>query len=284
MTCVSGVQASTAEPTSTPIALYAQVCPAYAGSGEHSGKNLILIAPAREEGIRKIHALAARAGLFKRDQLIGLFDREHPEQDGIHQAEDRRVRPDPKRQRQHRYYREARTFQQLTKSVAQILPQCIHPASSSYFVGQIADPADIAETLERHGPRFFRPHPTLDVRLGLHLDVDAQLFFSALQDAVAPKVLDGLRQFAPVGPDNSATVVGAGQAWVEFDGAVKINDGSFTVSDAPPGEAPVVESGEETRVAGNGAIEIRDRLTIVALISTHISAVVMGLGISRIDV
>src|SRR5262249_10978549 len=48
-------------------------------------------------------------------------------------------------------------------------------------------PAYVAETFQSGGSRLLWRHPAPDIRLRLHLDVDAQFFFNVPQDAFAPK-------------------------------------------------------------------------------------------------
>src|SRR5262249_22325553 len=52
---------------------------------------------------------------------------------------------------------------------------------------EFSAPAQVAETFQGGSSRLVRRHPALDIRLRLHLDMDAQFFFNVPQDAFAPK-------------------------------------------------------------------------------------------------
>src|SRR5262245_34255069 len=55
------------------------------------------------------------------------------------------------------------------------------------IIPAVSAPAHGAETFQGAGSRLVWRHTALDIRLRLHLDVDAQFFFNVPQDAFAPK-------------------------------------------------------------------------------------------------
>src|SRR5262249_1634487 len=61
------------------------------------------------------------------------------------------------------------------------------PSPAANVIAEFRIPTRVAETLQSSRPRLIWRHPALDIRLRLHLDVDAQFFFNVLQDAFAPK-------------------------------------------------------------------------------------------------
>ncbi len=84
---------------------------------------MIAIAEFFETGIRRSAAATARADVFDEDELLGLLDRQHAQQNGIDEAEDGCVRADAQRERQDRDGGESRRGAQRAHGVAQILHQ-----------------------------------------------------------------------------------------------------------------------------------------------------------------
>src|SRR5436309_5196992 len=80
--------------------------------------------------MREIALLAALIEGIERDKLFRAFDWQHLEQDGINEAEDRRVRPNAQRQRKHCHGREAGIFQQHAQAKTQVLNHRILPPIS----------------------------------------------------------------------------------------------------------------------------------------------------------
>src|SRR5262245_24906314 len=64
---------------------------------------------------------------------------------------------------------------------------CVARRSFSLRYLTFGVPAHGAETFHGGGSRLLWQCPALDIRLSLHLDVDAQFFFNVQQDAFAPK-------------------------------------------------------------------------------------------------
>ena len=64
---------------------------------------------------------AVSTSVIERQQLLGIPDRKHLQQHRIEHTEDRRVRPDAQRKRQHGHDSEAGIFQQLAEGEFQII-------------------------------------------------------------------------------------------------------------------------------------------------------------------
>ena len=60
----------------------------------------------------------------EKDKLLRIIDWQHLEQHRIHKREDGRVRPDAERQGEHGDGGEAGIFEELTKSVAEVVHIC----------------------------------------------------------------------------------------------------------------------------------------------------------------
>ena len=72
----------------------------------------------RNRGLGQPHQ---RIAVPDEHQPVRVAIRQRPQEDLIDQAEDRRIRTDPERQRQHRDERKDRLLEQRTKSVADVL-------------------------------------------------------------------------------------------------------------------------------------------------------------------
>jgi hypothetical protein len=57
---------------------------------------------------------------------LGIGERERPEEDRVHYAEDRAVRADPERQRHDDDRRKLGRFEQRPEGINQILAECVH--------------------------------------------------------------------------------------------------------------------------------------------------------------
>jgi hypothetical protein len=85
----------------------------------------------RKRTIALAHIAKCRSGHIRRALMVLLQphdlarmpQRQRPEQNGIYNTKDRRVRPNSKRQGHHCYSHEARSLPQHAKLVAQILKQ-----------------------------------------------------------------------------------------------------------------------------------------------------------------
>src|SRR5262249_60661796 len=82
---------------------------------------------------------------------------------------------------------EAGLFQQHSRAVAQVLPEFLYPSPAANVIAEFSVPDQVAETFQSDGSRLVWRHPLLDIRLRLHLDMDAQFFFNVPQDALATK-------------------------------------------------------------------------------------------------
>lgn len=127
------------------------------------------------------------------DQFMGPLDRHPSQEDGVHGAEDRRVRADTEGQGQQRHRREARTPDQAAQRVTQILPQFIHVHSAprallgptvhgtaiASGIGQIAELAECFLT------RGVGRHPAVHELTGPHVEMECQLGVDVVVDSRA---------------------------------------------------------------------------------------------------
>src|SRR5262245_40245196 len=94
----------------------------------HILEDAVLLLPV-EEVPHVDHILTAwiRAPSFPHHhQPVGVGVRQGLQQHGMHYAEDRRIRADAERQRDHGHDRERRLLEQRTRALAQVLPQSLH--------------------------------------------------------------------------------------------------------------------------------------------------------------
>ena len=108
-------------------------------------------------------------------QLLRFRKRQRPQQNRIHHAEYRDVRPNPQRQYQYRHHGEAQIPPQRPHRVPQILPQHIHkrqPPSRTLYFARLLHPAKTHHSLP---PRLFQRHPTLQILLNRKLQMRSHL-------------------------------------------------------------------------------------------------------------
>src|SRR5215467_13363405 len=105
------------KPPDTPVACATSACPSTTiltrqpSSKLQTPARLALRAQLLEESIGEatpFFGVSPDAIPFEEEQLFGVFDRQHFEQHGVHQAEDSRIRADAERQRKRRHSGETR--------------------------------------------------------------------------------------------------------------------------------------------------------------------------------
>src|SRR5262249_31764940 len=101
--------------------------------------------------------------------------RKPPQQRGVDDAEDRRVRADAKRKCEYHNQRETGILHQYSRAVAQVLPKLFKPSHAASVAPPLLRLLHAAESLASRASRLFRTHPEPDVLLRLSLDVIAQL-------------------------------------------------------------------------------------------------------------
>src|SRR5262249_20496998 len=106
---------------------------------------------------------------------LRVIDRQWAQGNSVKDRENRRVRPDPQRQRQSRNQSEAWVLQQHSRAVAQVLPQILNPSHAASVAPPLFRLLHAAESLESGNSRLFRIHPEADVLLSLPLDMPQQL-------------------------------------------------------------------------------------------------------------
>src|SRR5262249_16241239 len=113
---------------------------------------------------------------------LRLIDRQWAQDNGIKDRENRRVRPDPQRQRKRRNYGEAGALRQHTRSVTQVLPEFSKEPYATSVATPILRLFHSAESLASRVARLLRTHPQADILLGLLFDVMAQFFIQFALD------------------------------------------------------------------------------------------------------
>ena len=101
----------------------------------------------------------------------GLVDGQLSEQQRVHDAEDRRVRADPKRERRDGGCREALVFRERTTRVPQIGAQFVEKPETETVAGLLLVLLDRPELEARGAPRFLRREATRDQIVGAALEV-----------------------------------------------------------------------------------------------------------------
>ena len=75
-----------------------------------------------------------RRHMIERHQPVGLIEGQRLQQHGIYHAKNRRVRPDPEREHQHRDRGEARILAEHPQTVANVLPEICHGLLITWYV------------------------------------------------------------------------------------------------------------------------------------------------------
>ena len=96
---------------------------------EHGGL-LLVIDEVRTRHERPIH-IRVRQTIPHQHQLLGILERQRPEEDGIGDAEDGHDAADPQRQRQHEHRRVSRALGERAEGVLKILAQETHEGNFS---------------------------------------------------------------------------------------------------------------------------------------------------------
>src|SRR5262249_34458613 len=89
--------------------------------GKQAREDFVLIADLPVSAIRECGNSLAAEGAREQDQLIRIIDRQHFQQHGVNQAEDRRVGPDAQRQREQGNASKAAMLQQHPHAITQVL-------------------------------------------------------------------------------------------------------------------------------------------------------------------
>src|SRR5262249_2245414 len=103
----------------------------------------------------------------------------------VNEAEDRRVGPNPEREREHGHRREARTLAQSPQSVAEILHHVFNPPHASRIAALLLSLFNASESAQRGVSRLFRRHAFGDVFFDLPIEVIAEFFVEFLLDLAA---------------------------------------------------------------------------------------------------
>src|SRR5215510_2502067 len=96
------------------------------------------------------------------------------QQERVNDAEDRAVRADAERERNHRHQGEAGILYKHPRAMAQVLPKIFNPSYAASVTAPLLRLLHPAESLAGGKTRLLRTHPQPDVLLGLSLDVVAQ--------------------------------------------------------------------------------------------------------------
>src|SRR5712692_6974558 len=98
-----------------------------------------------------------------------------PQQDGVGNAENRRVRRDAQREDAHGKKSETRTLAEYAHGIPQILPNAFEPADAVHAINLLADESRITQLPPRCVTRLFGKHASCNVLVRLHLEVRFEL-------------------------------------------------------------------------------------------------------------
>src|SRR5580693_6534495 len=126
-------------------------------------------------GKRNIGGSGLRVQLMQHDQVAAVLVREGPQEDSVHQTENRGVRADPQRQRQDRSQGKRRVLAQYSYSIANILQESFDEAAGPRVAAFVLERLDATDAQYGFAPRLFRAEASGDVQLRLTIQVIAQL-------------------------------------------------------------------------------------------------------------
>jgi len=152
----------------------------------HAREGRSLLLPAPEVGGRgRVLVPAIRIDLPQQTDPVRAGVGERAQKQLVDDRVDGRVRADPEREGEHRDRGETPVPGEDARTVADVLHERLdHPAAAD-AVRHVPETVEIAEAPERRPARLGRRHSFFDVRLRLHLDVEAHLFVDIPEDGLA---------------------------------------------------------------------------------------------------
>ena len=140
----------------------------------------------RERVAGRRRALARQAAaVFDEDQPVGVRERQRPEQQRVHQAEDRGVGADADGEDQDGDDGEAGVAAQRAEGVAQVVQERVHVRNSPGVAVEEARGLDAAQCQHGLAPRLFGAQAAPAMVFGGHLEMARQLLFEIAIEAVA---------------------------------------------------------------------------------------------------
>jgi hypothetical protein len=88
--------------------------------------------------------------------LLGVLDSHRAQQLFVYEAEDRRVRPNPERESEHRRKRKARVLAQHPQAEADVPHGRLAKVRASNFAAFLAEPLHVSKKATRRPHRLFR--------------------------------------------------------------------------------------------------------------------------------
>src|SRR6185436_9450176 len=121
-------------------------------------------------------------GFIDVDERLGVIERGMAKEDGVDQAEDRRICADADRERQHGHRREAGMAAQRTEAVADVAREMFDEAGAKLVACALPHLLHAAESDQRLPPRLRGRHAGARVLLDLLLDMKADLVIEPIFD------------------------------------------------------------------------------------------------------
>ncbi len=160
---------------------------AIAAPSECTGKNVLPVAnlfPERIGKLRIAYPAGVRIDHAYQPQFLRPLHRQHPQRDGIDEAEDGRVGADSNGQRENRHRRKPGVLGQHPQGEPDVLKQRVDEAHTPRVTAFFLDLFDAAEFAQRGVASFFHTHPCGKVLLSLFRDVERQLVRQLLVEFV----------------------------------------------------------------------------------------------------
>src|SRR6476620_4877148 len=123
----------------------------------------------------------------QRDEPMGFRIWQRTQEHRVDEAEDRGVRSDAEREREHGDRREARALPKRAQRVSSVLQRALDQADAARVTALLAALIDAAKLTKRREPRVFGRHAGGQVRLNLTVEVIADFLVHFLFDAPAPQ-------------------------------------------------------------------------------------------------
>ena len=154
---------------------------------EHAAENGILIAQFAIHWIRKgSHIPRAFILHTEDDQLLRMLHRQRAQNDAVEKGKQRRVRADPKRDREDYHRAKQRSFPHQARTKADVLQKFLNPAHAARVATFFLPLFDSAEFQQGHTSRRLDGQPVCNAFLRSSFDVIAQFFVKFLFNVAPP--------------------------------------------------------------------------------------------------
>ena len=121
------------------------------------------------------HHRALRVEARQPDEPLGRGIRKGPEEDGVHEAEHRRVAADAERERQHGHRREAGALPEHAGREPRVLPERLEAYESPHVAALLLQGDGVPEPAHGRAPGFVGAQARVPVLLFAHGEMEAQL-------------------------------------------------------------------------------------------------------------